>query len=56
MPLALIVKGTEALKTLAPFKVTVPLLIMTPPVAAKVVNHSGPAVIVVSYCKVADAP
>ena len=56
MPPALIVKGTEALKTLAPFKVTTPLLMITPPVAAKVANHSGPAVMVLSYCKVAEAP
>ena len=50
------VSGTEALKTWAAFKVTVPVLITTPPVAANGVIHSKPVVCVVLYCNVALAP
>jgi len=51
-------KGTLVLlpSTLGALNVTVPLFITTPPVARKGVIHSGPAVAVWSYCKVADAP
>jgi len=50
------VKGTDELKTFAPFMVIAPVLPMiTPPVAANGVIHSGPAVraVVVLYCSVA---
>ena len=55
----LIVSRTEALKTLAAFKVIVPVFaIITPPDAAKVANHSAPAVreVAVLYCKLAFVP
>ena len=53
------VKGTVLLNTFAPFIVIAPVLVMiTPPVAANGVIHSGPAVraVVVLYCRVADEP
>ena len=55
----LIVRGTALLNTLAPFMVIVPVLvIITPPVAAKVASHSAPAVraVAVLYRSVAAAP
>ena len=51
-----ITRGTDALKILALFNVTVPPLIITPPVAANVDGHSTPAVRVELYDSVADAP
>ena len=53
------VKRTEVLNTLAPFSVIAPVLAMiTPPVAANGVIHSGPAAraVVVLYCRVAAEP
>lgn len=54
--LELIVSGIFKLKVFAASSVTVPLLITTPPVAAKVEIHSAPDVMVALYFKVADEP
>ena len=60
LALLLMVRGTEALKTFAAFRVMFPVLaIMTPPVAANGVIHSSAEAVLavdVLYCRVASAP